>query len=78
MTQLNDYAGLYRNIGNKATRAISDTSVVPFQVNSALWSDGSHKERYISLLPGAKVVPNDSAKFTFPDGAVDRLIEERT
>jgi hypothetical protein len=62
--------GLYRNIGNKATRALSDTSVVAFQVNSALWSDGSHKERFISLLPGTKVVPNDTAKFNFPDGAV--------
>lgn len=62
--------GLYQNIGSKATRAISDTSVTAFQVNSALWSDGSHKERFISLLPGTKVVPNDTAKFTFPDGAV--------
>lgn len=62
--------GLYRNIDSKATRAISDTSVVAFQVNSALWSDGSHKERFISLLPGSKVMPNDTAKFTFPDGAV--------
>lgn len=62
--------GLYRNIGNKATRAISDTSVAAFEVNSALWSDGAHKERYISLLPGTKVVPNDTAKFTFPSGAV--------
>lgn len=62
--------GLYRNIGNKATRAISDTSVVAFTVNSALWSDGTHKERFISLLPGTKVTPNDTAKFTFPDGAV--------
>jgi hypothetical protein len=44
--------------------------VVAFTVNSALWSDGSHKERYISLLPGTKVVPTDTSKFTFPDGAV--------
>jgi hypothetical protein len=63
-------AGLYANIGNKATRAFSDTSVVPFQVNSALWSDGTHKERFISLLPGTKVVPTDTSLFTFPDGAV--------
>jgi hypothetical protein len=62
--------GLYRNIGSKATRAISDTSVVPFQVNTALWSDGSHKERFISLLPGTKIVPTDTSKYTFPDGAV--------
>jgi hypothetical protein len=70
LPKLLSQTGLYLNIGNKATRAIADTSVVPFQVNSALWSDGSHKERYISLLPGTKVIPNDTAKFTFPDGAV--------
>lgn len=68
--QLLSQTGLYRNIGTQATRAISDTSVTAFQVNSALWSDGSHKERFISLLPGTKVAPNDTAKFTFPDGAV--------
>jgi hypothetical protein len=70
LPKLLSQTGLYRNIGVKATRAISDTSVVAFQVNSALWSDGSHKERYISLLPGTKVVPTDTSKFTFPDGAV--------
>ena len=63
-------AGLYRNIGVKATRAISDPSVVPFQINSALWSDGAYKERFISLLPGTTVVPTDTAQFAFPDGAV--------
>ena len=68
--QLLSQTGLYRNIGNKATRAISDTSVVLFQVNSALWSDGSHKERFISLLPGTRIVPTDTSHFTFPNGAV--------
>ncbi|MEO7425605.1 MAG: hypothetical protein ABI036_10490 [Fibrobacteria bacterium] len=62
--------GLYRNIGDKSARAISDTSVVPYQINSALWSDGAHKERYISLLPGSQVVPTDTSQFTFPDGAM--------
>jgi hypothetical protein len=70
LPKLLSQTGLYRNIGVKATRAISDTSVVAFQVNSALWSDGSHKERYISLLPGTKIVPTDTSKFAFPDGAV--------
>jgi hypothetical protein len=70
LPKLLSQTGLYRNIGIKATRAISDTSVVAFQVNSALWSDGSHKERFISLLPGTKVVPTDTSKFAFPDGAV--------
>lgn len=70
LPRLLSQTGLYSNIGIKASRAITDTSVVAFQVNSALWSDGTHKERYISLLPGTKVIPTDTAKFTIPDGAV--------
>ena len=70
LPRLLSQTGLYRDIGNKAARAIADTSVVPFQVNSALWSDGAHKERFISLLPGAQVIPTDSDKYAFPDGAV--------
>jgi hypothetical protein len=70
LPKLLSQAGLYRNIGVKAAREISDTSVVPFQINSALWSDGASKERYISLLPGTTVVPTDTSEFTFPDGAV--------
>ncbi len=63
--------GLYKNIGNKATRAISDTNaIVAFEVNSPLWSDGSHKERFISVPAGTKVTPTDSGKYTFPDNTV--------
>jgi hypothetical protein len=64
--------GLYKNIGNKATRALTDTNaIVAFEVNSALWSDGSHKERFISLPPGsAKVTPTDTGKYIFPDNTV--------
>ena len=70
LPRLLSQTGLYRNIGSKATRAVSDTSVFAFSINSALWSDGSHKERFISLPPGTMVIPNDTAKFAFPDGAV--------
>lgn len=70
LPRLLSQAGLYRNIGDKALRAIADTSVVAFSVNSALWSDGSHKERFISLPAGAKVVPTDTGKYAFPDNAV--------
>jgi hypothetical protein len=64
-------AGLYTGIASKA-RTIADTnSVVYFEVNSPLWSDGSHKERFISLPPGgAKVVPTDTSKYAFPDKTV--------
>lgn len=63
--------GLYTNIDSKA-RTIADTnSIVYFEVNSPLWSDGAHKERYISLPPGgAKVIPTDTSKYVFPDKTV--------
>jgi hypothetical protein len=59
--------GLYTNIASKA-RTLSDTnSIVAFEVNTALWSDASHKERFISIPPGgAKIVPTDTSLFDFP------------
>jgi hypothetical protein len=59
--------GLYTNIASKS-RQISDTNaIVSFEVNSPLWSDSSHKERFVSVPPGGeKIIPTDTAKFTFP------------
>jgi len=38
-----------------------DASLVAYDVNSPLWSDGATKERYISLPPGAKIHVKDCA-----------------
>jgi hypothetical protein len=34
-------------------------TLVPYEVNSALWSDGAAKERYMSLPPGTKITAKD-------------------
>jgi uncharacterized repeat protein (TIGR03806 family) len=34
-------------------------SLIPYDVNSALWSDGAAKERYVSLPPGSKIGVKD-------------------
>lgn len=39
------------------TKAVA--ALVPYDVNSPLWSDGATKERYISLPPGAKIHVKD-------------------
>jgi hypothetical protein len=33
--------------------------LIPYSVNSALWSDAAAKERYVSLPPGAVITPKD-------------------
>lgn len=44
--------------------------IVPFEVNAPLWSDGSHKERFVAVLPGRPIVPTDSDGYAFPAGTV--------
>lgn len=44
--------------------------IVPFEVNAPLWSDGSHKERFVAVPPGRPIVPTDSDGYAFPDGTV--------
>src|SRR5437879_634331 len=50
--------GLYAATGVPA-RKLGD-GIVPFQVNSPLWSDGAAKERFISLPAGTHAVPTDT------------------
>lgn len=44
--------------------------IFPFEVNSPLWSDGSHKERFVSVPPGTKIAPTDTDHYEFPDKTV--------
>ncbi|MDB5106542.1 MAG: glucose sorbosone dehydrogenase [Fibrobacteres bacterium] len=60
--------GLYQSIGTEA-RVLGD-GIVPFRINSPLWSDGAIKERFISLPPGTKAVPTDTDDYAFPEGTV--------
>jgi hypothetical protein len=60
--------GFYSNMTAKTVTA----EAVPYEVNSALWSDHAHKSRWILLKPGAEKIGFDPAKdyFEYPNGAV--------
>lgn len=60
--------GLYDNVASK-TRAVT-SGIHAYDVNTPLWSDGAHKDRYIALPTGATVTPTDTDHFDFPDGTV--------
>lgn len=60
--------GLYAS--TSATPKVVTEGIEPFEVNAALWSDGSHKERYVTLPAGTKVTPTDSDSYVFPDKSV--------
>ena len=49
--QLLSQTGFYTNLANRTV----DTAAKPFTVNSALWSDGSLKKRWVILRPGRKI-----------------------
>jgi uncharacterized repeat protein (TIGR03806 family) len=43
--------------------------VLPYEVNSPLWSDGAEKTRYI-YLPSGKMISSQNGAWQFPEGAV--------
>ena len=47
---------------------------VPFDVRSALWSDGAFKRRFFMLPEGASIAYRDPGIWTFPEGTI--LIKE--
>lgn len=54
--------------------------VIPYTVDSQLWSDGAEKTRFIALPKDTKVEVGSGGKFTFPEGAIlikNFLIPER-
>ena len=44
--------------------------VTPYEVNSPLYSDGSHKARFIALPPGKKIGFAEAGVWSFPEGAI--------
>jgi uncharacterized repeat protein (TIGR03806 family) len=44
--------------------------LVPFRVNSELWSDGADKERYLALPDGKTISVGEDGHFEFPVGSV--------
>jgi hypothetical protein len=60
--------GLYNSVASPA-RAVTD-GIVAYELNNPLWSDGSHKDRFITIPAGTKVTPTDTDQYTFPDQTV--------
>jgi len=44
--------------------------VMPYSVNSPLWSDNAHKERFMALPPEGKIDHKRPSGWKFPDGSV--------
>jgi uncharacterized repeat protein (TIGR03806 family) len=44
--------------------------LVPYEVNSALWTDGAFKPRYMVVPSGAQVTIADDGSWRFPEGSV--------
>jgi uncharacterized repeat protein (TIGR03806 family) len=51
-------------------RHVVAPGVVPYEVNSPLWSDGAIKHRYLAVPPGAKIGYRPRDAWSFPDGSV--------
>ena len=47
-----------------------DETVIPYSLNTALFSNYAEKLRFLKLPPGSKIVYNDSSVFDFPPGTV--------
>lgn len=60
--------GLYADVAAR-TKRVSE-AILPFEVNASLWSDGSRKERWITVPPGTQVIPTEKDKYVFPDKTV--------
>jgi uncharacterized repeat protein (TIGR03806 family) len=45
-------------------------SLIPYEVNVPLWSDGAHKQRFVSLPEGSVAQFQRDGAWTFPEGTV--------
>jgi uncharacterized repeat protein (TIGR03806 family) len=49
---------------------VAVAGLLPYSVNSPLWSDNAHKERFIGLPGTSKIEFTESGAWQFPEGAV--------
>jgi hypothetical protein len=76
--------GLYADASNARWNAPVSTGLLAFSPQYPLWSDGSHKRRWLSLPAGTAVDAHDPAAWQFPPGtrfwkefAFDKPVETR-
>lgn len=58
--------GLFRSVPRHAV----EPALIPYSVNSPLWSDNAHKERFIALPEMSQIDFTDEGAWKFPEGAV--------
>lgn len=58
--------GLFRSLEDLSPQA----GVIPYTVNSSLWSDGANKSRWIVLPGDARITFSESGPWSFPEGTV--------
>ena len=49
---------------------IPTSGVIPYDINSPLWSDGAAKERYFAIPDGSQISLTNDGDFIFPTGSV--------
>jgi len=66
MPRLLSQTGFYTNMAAKTVTAEAQY----YEVNSALWSDGAHKDRWLILPTGSKILFNEKSDYwDYPNGA---------
>lgn len=58
--------GLFESVGDNKPRP----ALIPYEVNSPLWSDGAVKERFLALPELSQIEFNESAAWKFPERTV--------
>jgi len=58
--------GAFVNVANLETAA----GLIPYGVQTPLWSDGAHKRRWLSLPAGGKIGFDSTGQWSFPEGTV--------
>ena len=48
----------------------TDSSLIPYRINAAFWSDGAVKDRWLALQDGTQIDIENNGDWTFPVGSV--------
>lgn len=58
--------GLFTNVADHQV----NPALIPYSVNSPLWSDGAHKERFLALPGDSQIEFSEKEAWKFPEGTV--------
>jgi len=66
---LKEFIGAY-NLFKDAAKQVANEGVIPYHLNTPLFTDYATKHRFVYIPPGQKVKYNDTDAFDFPVGTV--------